>query len=55
MTLLDTLQHHPYIGGLVEDYKKSVIQFARNVHPWYLVPAMMILKTIEFSIYRWGN
>jgi hypothetical protein len=53
MTLLDTLQHHPYIGGLITDYKKVVIPFAWKVHPWYLIPAMVALKTIEFSVYRW--
>jgi hypothetical protein len=24
MTLLDTLQHHPYIGGLIKDYSSAV-------------------------------
>jgi hypothetical protein len=53
MTLLDTLQHHPYISGLITDHKKVVIPLAWKVHPWYLIPAMVALKTIEFSVYRW--
>lgn len=53
MTLLNTIQEHPYLGGLVKDYIDDVIPFIRRVRPFYILPGMLVLKTIEFSLYRW--
>jgi hypothetical protein len=56
MTLLNTIQEHPYLGGLIRDYVNEVIPFIKRVRPIYMIPGMLALKTLEFSIYRfWGK
>lgn len=46
-------ENNPGITHLIYDYLGEIRPFAKRVDKWYLVIPLVLLKTIEWSIYRW--
>lgn len=53
MTLPSILRGGPRFADSMREYLGYVTPFLRRVEPWYLRAPMGVLKTVEFSVYRW--
>jgi MoaA/NifB/PqqE/SkfB family radical SAM enzyme len=46
-------ENNPGITHAIYDYLGEIRPFAKRVDRWYLVAPLVLLKSIEWSIYRW--